>query len=70
MGEALRILGGLDDAFFCVGRSGRARILDTGAGWNVAFADGSVTTVGFDIDPDLHRALAARSDGGPASRPD
>ncbi|MFM9058314.1 MAG: SDR family NAD(P)-dependent oxidoreductase [Planctomycetaceae bacterium] len=29
-GEALRILGGLDDVFFCVGRSGRARILDTG----------------------------------------
>jgi len=30
VGEALRILGGLDDVFFCVGRSGRARILDTG----------------------------------------
>jgi NAD(P)-dependent dehydrogenase (short-subunit alcohol dehydrogenase family) len=29
VGEALRILGGLDDVFFCVGRSGRARILDT-----------------------------------------
>lgn len=30
VGEALRLLGGLDDLFFCVGRSGRARILDTG----------------------------------------
>jgi NAD(P)-dependent dehydrogenase (short-subunit alcohol dehydrogenase family) len=28
-GEALRILGGLDDLFFCVGRSGRATILAT-----------------------------------------
>lgn len=26
-GEALRILGGIDDLFFCVGRSGRAAIL-------------------------------------------
>jgi NAD(P)-dependent dehydrogenase (short-subunit alcohol dehydrogenase family) len=30
VGEALRILGGLDDVFFCVGRSGRARMLATG----------------------------------------
>ncbi len=30
VGDALRILGGIDDLFFCVGRSGRARILDTG----------------------------------------
>lgn len=30
VGECLRILGGLDDVFFCVGRSGRARLLDTG----------------------------------------
>jgi short-subunit dehydrogenase len=28
-GEALRILGGIDDLFCCVGRSGRAQILDT-----------------------------------------
>lgn len=28
-GEALRLLGGIDDVFCCVGRSGRARILDT-----------------------------------------
>ncbi len=27
--EAVRLLGGLDDLFFCVGRSGRGRILDT-----------------------------------------
>jgi len=27
-GEALRLLGGIDDLFCCVGRSGRARILD------------------------------------------
>lgn len=30
VGEALTVLGGLDDVFFCVGRSGRARMLDTG----------------------------------------
>lgn len=29
VGEALAILGGLDDVVFCVGRSGRARTLDT-----------------------------------------
>lgn len=28
-GEALRLLGGIDGLFFCVGRSGRAAILDT-----------------------------------------
>lgn len=30
VGECLRILGGLDDLFCCVGRSGRGRILETG----------------------------------------
>ena len=29
VGECLRILGGLDDLFCCVGRSGRGRILET-----------------------------------------
>jgi NAD(P)-dependent dehydrogenase (short-subunit alcohol dehydrogenase family) len=28
-GEALRLLGGIDDLFCCIGRSGRGRILDT-----------------------------------------
>lgn len=28
--DARRLLGGIDDVFFCVGRSGRARMLDTG----------------------------------------
>jgi short-subunit dehydrogenase len=28
-GEAIRLLGGLDDLFFCVGRSGRAAIMGT-----------------------------------------
>lgn len=28
-GEAIRIIGGIDDVFFCVGRSGRAAILST-----------------------------------------
>jgi len=32
VGEALRRFGGVDDLFFCVGRSGRARILDTAPG--------------------------------------
>ena len=30
-GEAIRLLGGIDDLFFCVGRSGRAAMLDTSA---------------------------------------
>lgn len=29
VGEALRLLGGIDDLFFCIGRSGRAAILGT-----------------------------------------
>ena len=29
-GESLRLLGGIDDVFSCVGRSGRAKILDAG----------------------------------------
>jgi uncharacterized protein len=31
VGESLRILGGVDDLFFCVGRSGRGEILKTSA---------------------------------------
>lgn len=38
-------------------------------GWNVAYADGAVQTVAFDIDPTLHRALAARADGSALQRP-
>ena len=40
------------------------------AGWNAAFADGSVQTIGFAIDPALHKALAARADGKAVSRPE
>ena len=40
------------------------------AGWNAAFADGSVQTIGFAIDPALHKALAGRADGKAVSRPD
>ena len=29
IGECLRLLGGVDDLFFCIGQSGRGRILDT-----------------------------------------
>ena len=32
-------------------------------GWNVAYADGMVRTVTFDIDPTLHAQLASRNDG-------
>jgi hypothetical protein len=41
-------------------------------GWNVAYADGAVRTVDFDIDPTLHRQLASRdniSRGGMAGIP-
>ncbi|MCE9629433.1 MAG: DUF1559 domain-containing protein [Planctomycetia bacterium] len=33
------------------------------AGWNAALADGSVRTIVFDIDLQVHRGLAARADG-------
>lgn len=33
------------------------------AGWTAALADGSVRTVAFDIDPAVHKMLAARADG-------
>lgn len=36
-GEAFRLLGGIDDLFCCVGRSGRAKILDTTDGELHAF---------------------------------
>ena len=41
-------------------------------GWNAAFADGSVKTLSYTIDPDLHKKLAARDDikrGGLAGAP-
>jgi type II secretory pathway pseudopilin PulG len=40
------------------------------AGWTAAFADGSVTSLGFDIAPAVHKALAGRADGLVFSRPD
>lgn len=33
------------------------------ASWNAAFADGSVRTMSYTIDPSIHRALAGRADG-------
>ena len=33
------------------------------AGFNMAFCDGSVTLVTFDIDPEIHRARGHRADG-------
>jgi len=32
-------------------------------GWNVAFGDGSVRMMDFDVDPALHRSLGGRADG-------
>lgn len=40
------------------------------AGWTAAFADGSVTSLAFDIAPAVHKALAGRADGSVFSRPD
>lgn len=39
-------------------------------GWNVAFADGSVRMLRFEIDPALHRSLAARADGAVVTQPE
>lgn len=39
------------------------------AGWTVAFGDGSIKTLSFDIDPELHKALSSREDGAIAIPP-
>ncbi len=44
VGEALRILGGVDDLFFCVGRSGRGEILKTGPGELREYFDANVSS--------------------------
>lgn len=41
-GEALRMLGGIDDLFFCVGRSGRAAILRTDRAELQAYLDANL----------------------------
>jgi len=33
------------------------------AGWTAAYADGSVRTLSFDIDPEVHKLMAGRADG-------
>ncbi len=33
------------------------------SGWSVAYADGSVRTLSFDIDPEVHKLMAGRADG-------
>jgi short-subunit dehydrogenase len=43
-GEALRILGGIDDLFFCVGRSGRGEILKTDAEQLREYFDANVSS--------------------------
>jgi short-subunit dehydrogenase len=43
-GEALRILGGIDDLFFCVGRSGRGEILKTTADELREYFDANVSS--------------------------
>ena len=43
VGEALRILGGVDDLFFCVGRSGRGEILKTTANELREYFDANVS---------------------------
>ena len=44
VGEALRILGGVDDLFFCVGRSGRGEILKTTADELREYFDANVSS--------------------------
>ncbi len=39
-------------------------------GWNAAFADGSVRSQSYDIDPEVHRSLAGTSDKTPDRWPD
>jgi len=44
VGEAVRILGGVDDLFFCVGRSGRGEILKTSADELREYFDANVSS--------------------------
>lgn len=44
VGEALRLLGGVDDLFFCVGRSGRGAILQTNADELRGYFDANVSS--------------------------
>ena len=44
VGEALRLLGGVDDLFFCVGRSGRGAILKTDADELRGYFDANVSS--------------------------
>jgi len=44
VGESLRLLGGVDDLFFCVGRSGRGAILKTDAGELRDYFDANVSS--------------------------
>jgi NAD(P)-dependent dehydrogenase (short-subunit alcohol dehydrogenase family) len=44
VGEALRLLGGVDDLFFCVGRSGRGEILKTTADELRGYFDANVSS--------------------------
>ena len=44
VGEAVRILGGVDDLFFCVGRSGRGKILTTTADELREYFDANVSS--------------------------
>ena len=44
VGEALRILGGVDDLFFCIGRSGRGEILKTTADELREYFDANVSS--------------------------
>ena len=44
VGEALRLLGGVDDLFFCVGRSGRGAILQTDAAELRGYFDANVSS--------------------------
>jgi prepilin-type processing-associated H-X9-DG protein len=39
-------------------------------GMNMAFCDGSIHTISFDIDWQVHRNLGDRNDGNPVTLPD
>ncbi len=52
-------------------RQSHAAVFGSGhrGGWNVAYADGAVRTVSFDIDVDIHRALSTRDGGSRSETP-
>ena len=64
VGECLRILGGVDDVFCCVGRSGRGRMLETSEAELRSYLEANLLAAGEDgMSPELHDSHLHRLPG-------